>query len=600
MQVDRKCQPSLSLLHCALVSAILAVTGCSSFGPRTTLPAFADLIFVNAKVYTLEDAQPWAEAVAIRGDRIVYVGTRDEAMRFRGDSTQLQDLEGKLLLPGFIDAHSHPIYGGSIAQALSLDTNASVDDWVEAVGEFATANPHLPLIFGYGFLASAFGEEGPTKEQLDAVVSDRPVLLMDEGFHGAWSNSRTLERLGIAKDTPDPVPGFSYYKRDADGHPTGYFLEGTAEMAMDELNFITREGTVEGVRTVFRTMNQYGITAAFDAGAFDDIEMELQVLKELEESGRMTVRLVGSFFVGESEQAEGAVEQVAQLKATSKADKSHINTLKIMDDGTIEGRTAGMFEDYQGEPGNRGATIFSEAELRQMIGDATARGIDVHVHALGERAIHEALNAIEAAKASHPDSPSRYTLCHIQVITDGDVERFAALDVIAQSTPLWATYDEYGEAFVSQDQFQRYFRFKSLKQAGARLTFGSDFPATGAGIPGLSPLLSVELGHTRQYPGERNSPIQPAKHERLDIASLIRGYTLDAAYQLHLEDEIGSLAAGKKADLIVLERDPFSVDPYEIHQIRVLMTMMDGKVVYEDHNDERKMNTENNEKRNFR
>jgi len=195
--------------------------------------------------------------------------------------------------------------------------------------------------------------------------------------------------------------------------------------------------------------------------------------------------------------------------------------------------------------------------------------------------VHDALNAIEVARRSQPDSESRYTICHIQIVADQDIEPFAKLDVIAQSTPLWATYDTYGKQFVSDDQFQRYFRFRSIEAAGGRLTFGSDFPASGAGTLGLSPLLQIELGHTRQYPGEPDSSVQPRESERLSLASLVRGFTLDAAYQLHLEDEIGSIEVGKRADLVVLDQNLFAVDPYSIHEIAVVMTMLDGRFVYE-------------------
>jgi predicted amidohydrolase YtcJ len=167
------------------------------------------------------------------------------------------------------------------------------------------------------------------------------------------------------------------------------------------------------------------------------------------------------------------------------------------------------------------------------------------------------------------------------VISDQDLPRFAELDVIAQSTPLWASYDTYGEQFVSEDQFGRFWRFRSLKDRGVRLTFGSDYPASGAGMLGLSPIVQIEIGHTRQWAGERDAPIQPLETERLDIDTLIRGYTIDAAYQLHMEAEIGSLEVGKKADLVILERNLFETDTYEIHDTEVLMTVMDGNVVYE-------------------
>jgi predicted amidohydrolase YtcJ len=255
--------------------------------------------------------------------------------------------------------------------------------------------------------------------------------------------------------------------------------------------------------------------------------------------------------------------------------------LKIMLDGTVEGRTAAMFEDYQGEPGNSGETIFTQQQMTHMVVGAAAEQIDIHVHALGDRAVHETLNAIEAARQSHPDSSTRYTICHIQVLADKDIPRFVELDVIAQSTPLWASYDTFGEPFVSEDQFNRYWRYKSLHDEGVKLTFGSDFPASGAGMLGMSPVLQMEIGHTRQNPGEPDAKIQPSESERLDVDTLIRGFTLDAAYQLHMEDQLGSITVGKKADLVVLDKNLFEVDSYEIHKISVLMTMMNGKVVYE-------------------
>ncbi|MDG1858265.1 MAG: amidohydrolase, partial [Emcibacteraceae bacterium] len=481
---------------------------------------------------------------------------------------------------GFIDTHAHPVMGGAYAKRLSLDTFTGPDDWVKTIGEYADANKDQSVVFGYGFLASAFGEEGPTKEMIDSVVPDRPVFIMDEGFHSGWINTMAMDMLGINKDTVDPTPGFNFYKRDADGNPTGWLLEGTAMMAMEGLNVITVQSVTEGTDFVFDIMNSYGITAVFDAGA--DVEnMSLNVLKSLDDNGQHTVRLVGSHWVTDTSHMEGVLDKLEEFKATTKTDKYHINTLKIMNDGTIEGRTAGMFEDYQGDPGNNGATVLTQEQLTELVVDAASRDLDIHIHALGERTIHESLNAIEASRTANPNSTTRYAICHIQVMTDEAVQRFADLDVIAQSTPLWASYDGFGKQFVSDDQFNRYFRFNSLKEAGVRMTFGSDFPASGAGTLGMSPIFNMEIGTTRQAPGEPDSQMQPPMEERLDVASLIRGYTIDAAYQLRMEDEIGSIKIGKKADLTILNNNPLEVDKYEIHKIEVDFTMMDGNVVYE-------------------
>ena len=541
---------------------------------------YADHLFVNAEVYTVDDEKTWAEAIAIRGDEITFVGDSAAAQEFVGPETVVHDVAGKMMLPGFIDSHMHPLTGGAYANSLTLDTFATVPDWIAAIEEHAKARPDDPLIFGYGFLATTFGPAGPTKQQIDAVVSDRPVLLIDEGFHGAWANSMALEMLGVTRDTVDPVPGFSYYKRDENGDATGYLLEGTVGIARNGLNAITEQVVIDGTRTVIQIMNQYGVTAAFDAGALGYEEMLHRVLQELTASGDMTVRIIGASRPTGPEDLDTAIEDALHWRDTIRGDNYHYRMLKLMDDGTVEGRTAAMFEDYQGEPGNSGETVYTQEEMSSTITAAAAENLDVHIHALGERAVHEALNAIEVSRTAHPDSETRYTICHIQVILDQDLPRFAELDVIAQSTPLWAMYDTYGKQFVNEDQFNRFWRFNSLAKLGVKLTFGSDFPSSGAGALGMSPLFNIEIGHTRQIPGDPDSLVQPRESERLDIDTLIRGYTINSAYQLHMEDEIGSIEVGKKADLVVLDRNLFEIDAYEIHQAEVLLTIMDGDVVY--------------------
>jgi len=561
-----------------IVFSALILTACQpSVVPDAS---HADLVFTNGTIYTVDSKTPWAEAVAVKDGEIIYVGGNDGAKRWIDENTKLQDIKGKMLLPGFIDSHAHPVSGGAYVRSLSLDTFSNPQGWLQQIAEFAKQNPDAQVLFGYGFLASAFGENGPTSKMLDSVVSDRPVFLMDEGFHGGWGNTKAVELLGINKNTPDPAPGFSYYKRDKNGQPSGYFLEGTASLAIDKLAIITSESVALGTTDVIQIMNSYGITSVFDAGALDVDSMQVDVLNKITEQGNMSIRYIGSHMIASTEGMETAVEITTSKKAASQNEKYQISMLKIMNDGTVEGKTAGMNEDYQGEPGNRGETVFTQEQLNDLVKQASSKNIDIHIHALGERTITESLNAIEEARSNNSKSTSRYTICHVQVITDDDVKRFAELRVIAQSTPLWASFDEYGKAFVSDDQFHRYFRFNSLKEAGVKMSFGSDYPASGAGTLGMSPIYNMEVGHTRQSVGKPNAAIQPNKSERLDIATLIKGYTLDGAYQLHLEDEIGSIAVGKKADFVLLDKNLFEVAPYEIHKVEVLQTIMDGKTVY--------------------
>jgi len=560
-----------------ILAVLVVVLGGCSGAPKDGV----DTVFFNAAVYTVDASQEWAEAIAVEGDSIVYVGESDAALALAGDNTERIDLQGKLMLPAFVDSHFHPLNGGAYINALSLNTYGTPDEWIAAIADFAEQRPDQEVLFGYGFLATTFGPVGPTRQQIDAVVPNRPVVIVDEGFHGAWLNSAALAALNITQDTPDPEPGYSYYKRDANGDATGYLLEATGNMAIEAFDVKGDDAIVAGTGDVIDIMNAYGITAGYDAGGKLTAARTKILLDRIAAAGELTLRLKGSVRASSEDSAEKTIARALRRKTTVVGQNYHYDTLKIPNDGTVEGRTAAMFEDYQGEPGNSGMTVFTEEELTELIAAAAEQDIDVHVHSLGERAIHETLNAIEVVRGRLPSSASRYAITHIQAITDQDVPRFAELNVIGQTTPLWASYDTYGKQFVSDDQFQRFWRFKSIEDTGGRLSFGSDYPATGAGTLGLSPLVQIEIGHTRQMPGVADAPIQPRESERLSIESLVRGYTLDAAYQLRMEDQIGSIEAGKKADLIVLENNIFEIDPYSIHATKVLQTWLGGEVIYD-------------------
>ncbi|TKB46736.1 amidohydrolase [Thalassotalea mangrovi] len=566
----------LIIIH--LICALVA--GCSNGRNEQSATKIADRVFIGDYIYTVDENRPWAQALAIKDDKIIYVGDRQSVTDYIGESTQVDTLGKQMLLPGFIDSHAHPVMGGAYIRSLALDTFATPEHWYQQIADYAKQHDNDEILFGFGFLASAFGPQGPDKRRLDEIVADKPVFIFDEGFHGAWVNSKALELLAVNANTPDPVPGFSYYKRDENHQPTGYLLEGTATDAVSRLGILTRDRVAAGTADVISVMNQFGITSVFDAGALDVDRVQLDVLELLAQNQQLTVRYVGSHMIKSQQGFADGVKQAIEKRRIASGDGYQINMLKIMNDGTIEGKTAAMHTDYQQEVGNRGETVFDEQQMTQILSQATAADMDVHIHALGERAISEALNAIEAVKRDYPSHSNRFTLCHIQVMTDADVQRFAELGVIAQSTPLWASYDEYGKAFVNDDQFQRYFRFNSLNEAGVTLSFGSDFPASGAGILGMSPVFNMEIGHTRQNPGEPQAPIQPGENERLDIASLIEGYTLGAAHQLRMESQIGSLEVGKMADLVILQNNLFDVEPYDIHQVEVVETILAGKAVY--------------------
>jgi predicted amidohydrolase YtcJ len=540
----------------------------------------ADLVLSNGRVYTVNAKQPWASAVAVVGDKIVYVGDDKGLSQWRGETTQQIDLQGKFLLPGFVDSHSHIFTGGAHIDDLLLDSTADVESWLRAIKEYHKKNPDKDILMGSGFLASSFGLDGPNKAMLDAISPDKPIFILDEGMHGAWLNSAALTLLNIDASTPDPAPGFDYYKRDQSGEPTGYLLEGVVWQALEKLGTATIEELTKGTADVIRLYNRYGITAVFDAGPWEAEQIQLDILERLEQSGQLTMRFKGSQYLDSREQLDTMIDEVLSLKQQTQNKPYHIDTLKIMVDGTTESRTAAMFVAYQGEPENFGETVLSQQELNELVAQGVKNKLDIHFHALGERAISYSLDAIEAIKKQMPDTESRFTISHIQVMADKDIARFSRLGVIAQSSLLWTYHDTEGEKFLTRDQFDRYYRHQSLLDTGAKVSFGCDFPSHGGGLKAVAPLFNIEIGHTRQAVGQPDAAIQPRKEERLGIADLLYGYTMAGAYQLRLEDEIGSIEVGKKADMVLLSASPFEVDAYKIHDIKVLNTWLGGNTVY--------------------
>jgi predicted amidohydrolase YtcJ len=481
----------------------------------------------------------------------------------------------------------HPGAVISLPAGLALDRTQTIEDWLEAIAEYAEENEEMPYIYGSGFVASSFGPDGPTKELLDKIVPNKPVLFIDEGGHSAWVNSKTLEFAGVSKDTPDPIPGIHYYQRDSDGNPTGWCKEAqTFFPIMKKLDFIKVEESIERADDFFWSLTSAGLTTVYDAGMIGFEEEAYQALQILEKQGKLPFRVVGSYMVQDPKQIVGAIDQLNHLKEAYESELIKPRVIKIHNDGTIEAYTAGLFDDYDGQKGNKGAVLLTGGTLIDFITAIDVAGFDVHIHAIGDRAINEALNAFEIARQKQPNSKNRFSIAHNQMVIESDLPRFGQLDVVAQATPFWFGYldESTNESIITTEpvgeRANQYNRFKSIQKYGGKVSFGSDFPVTGH-IAGLFPTANIEMGITRKFIGKKNAPVTPPIDETLSLETMIKGYTLNAAYQLNMENEIGSITVGKKADLVVLQENIFDIDTYDIHKVRVEMTMMNGKFTYE-------------------
>jgi len=537
----------------------------------------------NGRVYTVNEAQPYAQSVGVKGDKIVYVGSDEGAKPYIGSKTKILDLKGRMVLPGFIETHFHPILGSALASGVHLDDDMSKEQILSAVKEYAAKNPDLDVIAGFGFGAIKFGETGPLKEDLDRIISDKPVVLIDSGGHSAWANSKALEIAGIDKNTPDPMPGVHYFKRDKDGNPTGFLLEAQAfAPVMVRTKAVKKENMLKGLETLLPVFSSMGITAGYDAGFFADFEgVGYEVLEELYVQKKLPFRLVTSHMIQKVDQIPQAVNRLSEYNRKFNDDYVRASVMKIHNDGTVEALTAAMLEDYPIAPGQKGEVLIKEDALKKFVIEIDKAGLDIHIHALGDRTVHEALNAFEAARKANPGRRGRFSIAHAQFFQDSDIKRFKELDVTITTTPAWMHFSPAVDGMMGESLRAKSMRYRSVLSDGGKVAFGSDWPASEGGLENVRPLLNIEMGHTRQKPGKSSSVVMPPIEERIDLASMIKGYTISAAYMINMEKKIGSIEVGKYADLVVLDKNIFVVPADTIHEIAVVMTMMGGKVTYE-------------------
>ncbi|MFT7286944.1 MAG: putative amidohydrolase YtcJ [Halieaceae bacterium] len=542
----------------------------------------ADRILHGGRVYTLNSLAPWAEAVAIRGDEIVYVGDDAGAERFAGADTQRTDLRGRLALPGFIDGHMHVGATLPYVFAAGLSPDMSAEQLLAAIREHAQAYPDQDPLIGTGFLGAAFGLQGPTAEDLDRAVPERRAIIYDEGFHSAWVNSAAMQQVGLDADSQDPIPGAHYYKRYADGRPTGWLIESESfGWISEKLGVVSMASLEAGAQAFFGELTARGITAAFDAGMIEGDGKLFDFFERMVAEDRVPLRMVGSHYVNSPRQLPTALEDLAALNKRFDGEFFDLRVLKLSLDGTVEAQTAYTLEPYRVPAGHRANPLIPIGPTGEVVAAASARDIDIHMHAIGDAAVRMALDMVEQARRQHPKTDSRFTICHAQVVNPQDIARFGELDVIVQSTPTWYAYDELALNYLGAERLEHFYPLRSIAAGGARVTLGSDFPASWIGLDGLDPLYNIEMAMTRQPAGDADYAPQPPLDERISVEQAIRAYTLDAAYQLRLEDEIGSIEPGKQADLVVLDQNILELDPYAIHDASVVMTMIDGRIVFE-------------------
>ncbi|WP_432169183.1 amidohydrolase [Streptomyces sp. 1222.5] len=536
----------------------------------------ADLLFTGGPVLTPEGRT--ATAVAVTGDRITAVG-RAEVHELAGPRTEVVDLAGRLLLPGFQDAHVHPVPAGLELSQCDLSGTTTAEDTVAAVRAYADAHPERKWILGGGWSMEAFAGGIPTKELLDAAVPDRPVYLPNRDHHGAWVNSRALELAGIDRHTPDPADG--RIERDASGEPSGTLQEGAMQLVGRLTPAATPADRLAALLHAQRHLHALGITAWQDAliGDFLGMDDPAEAYRAAAEEGTLTARVRGALWWDRERGAEQIPELVARRDALSRG-RFRAGTVKLMLDGVAENHTAALLDPYLDRCGcataNRGKSFIDPERLPAFVTELDALGFQCHFHALGDRAVRDALDAVEAARAANGPSDTRPHLAHLQVVHPEDVPRFARLGATANIQPLWAAHepqmDELTIPFLGPERTAWQYPFGALLRSGARLAAGSDWPVSSP-----DPLQGVHVAVNRVEPGGSRPVFLP--DERLALGDALTAYTAGSAYVNHLDDT-GRVAAGALADLVVLDRDPFAGPPEAIAETAVAHTYVGGERVF--------------------
>ncbi|MEU1529026.1 amidohydrolase [Streptomyces fagopyri] len=536
----------------------------------------ADLLFTGGPVLTLEG--PTVTAVAVTGDRITAVGAA--ARDLTGPRTEVVDLAGRLLLPGFQDAHLHPVPAGLELAQCDLTGARTAEETVRAVRAYADAHPHREWITGGGWSMEAFEGGTPTKESLDAVVPDRPVYLPNRDHHGAWANSRALQLAGVTRDTPDPADG--RFERDASGEPTGMLQEGAMRYVGRLAPPATPADRLAALLHAQRHLHALGITAWQDAlvGSFVGMEDPSDAYLAAAREGSLTARVVGALWWDRARGAEQIPELVERRTALSHG-RFRATSVKLMLDGVAENGSAALLDPYLDTCGcataNRGTSFIDPARLPAYVTELDALGFQCHFHALGDRAVRDALDAVEAAREANGPSDTRPHLAHLQVVHPDDVPRFARLGATANIQPLWAAHepqmDELTIPFLGAERATRQYPFGSLLRSGARLAAGSDWPVSSP-----DPLQGIHVAVNRVTPDGTGPVFLPA--ERLGLTAAFTAYTAGSAYANHLDDT-GSVRVGALADLVVLDRDPYAGPPEEIGATGVTLTYVGGERVHE-------------------
>lgn len=588
------------LLALAMVFALLVGCGPKAEEPSeptatpdpTATPAAdnsdaADMVLTNGTIVTMVSEGDTAEAVAVKDGEIVYVGDAAGAEAFVADSTEVIDLEGKTVLPGFIDGHIH-----APGPYLSLETEldlmalgADFEAYKAAIKEFVEANPDFEIYVVNSMDLKAFPNSMPDNAWLDEISTDKPIECIDISLHGRLLNSCALELTGITKDTPNPSGGIIY--KDASGELTGYLSDCVDIISgLPEIEY-TQEQYAEAFKLFQEEANSYGITA-IDSGG-DPIEPA--TFNSMEKAGELNLRVNNNLFAAPPLDDANTSDVIKYLDDNQQyiSDFLNVRQVKFIVDGVPEGKSSFLLEPYAPEAGEAPDYVSSAAatteELSAFAAAMNAEGYTVQTHCMGDASVKMAMDAFEYSIEQNGEMDVRNKITHVNLIRDEDVTRMADAGIIAAMQPLWFYYDPFfsplEEQMFGPERFASEYHIKDMVEAGVIITGSNDYPVTYD----FAPLHAIEAGATQcsPYPGEDQDIETYTRNadQAVSVYEMLKMYTVNAAYGAFLEDRVGTIEVGKKADLVVLGDNPLTCDVKAISDIQVVYTISDGRIVYE-------------------
>lgn len=568
--VTQCCTVLIVLLACSLpVSLVLA--------QRSARIVPADILIAHAKIYTADEKNPWAQSLAIRNGKIVALGTDEQVARFRAMGTKQIDAGGKLVLPAFTDSHIHLTEGGLSLIHVNLEGAKDSRDIQDRLRTYAAQHPDDRWILGRGWNYAMFAPETlPNKKILDQLFPATPVFLEGYDGHTYWANSKALAIAGITKSTPNPLNG-EVVRDPSTGEPTGALKESAGDIVAKFVPKPNHVETLNALRAAMKWANKNGLARVHSCGG--DFE-NLDLLQELRDDNQLSVRFHIAYLPNPPELRVQDIETVEAARKKFHDEWIDVNSVKFFLDGVVESHTAAFFEPYSDDPSTKGSLFWNSGKYRSAVAQLDKLGFQLYTHAIGDYAVRTALDAYEFAEHQNHTKDHRNRVEHIETITTVDIPRFAKLGVIASMQPLHSYPDEdtldVWAHNIGPDRASRAWVWKSIALDGGRFTFGSDWP-----VVTLNPWEGIQTAVTRQTsdgkPADGFCPSQ-----KLTVAQSVEGYTIDAAYAGHLEKFEGSLETGKVADVIIVDRNIFEIDPHTINETKVVLTIVGGKIVYED------------------